>query len=168
MCYSQQPISRPACFFEVDCISIISGEESFNVHSSCSAGSELGSGSGAGLKANRAEAERRFLPLKGLSAFYLISGGDCGALHCCGGMKRFGLVSGFGAAASRSEGSQRQEFSFWQRPAGFCVFKREGFSKQRKNAHQNSRRRNMTQEVFPPRGVICFWFTPTRTSQNYE
>lgn len=64
LCCSQQPISWAVWFFEVDCISIISGEESFYVHGSCSAGYELTSDYSAGLKANKAKAELRLFHLK--------------------------------------------------------------------------------------------------------
>lgn len=113
------------------------------------------SDSGAGLEANAAEAERCFFPPEVIFCFL--------SFLFLWGMNRFGLIPGFSVAESRSDGSQSHEFSFWQRPGVFLSsFKSDGISKQRKNAHQNSRRINMTQGVFPPLGgVICFWFTPT-------
>lgn len=135
LCYSQQPISRPVWFFEVDCISIISGEESFYVHSSCSAGCELMSDYRAGLKANTAPAGPRLFPPQVIFCFLSYQQRWLWCATSLREMNMFGLISGPSVAESRSEGSQRRGFSVWRSPATFSIFKIKGIYKQRKNAH---------------------------------
>lgn len=116
LCCSQQPISRPVWFFEVDCISIISGEESFNVHGSCSWWVILVQvWKQTGPKQSYAyppEVIFCFLPYQWL---------------WCAKMNRHGPLSGLIRAAWRSEGSHSPKFSLWQRPACFSIFKSKAF-----------------------------------------
>lgn len=167
-------------FFDVDCISTISGEVSFYVHSSCSACYALMSDYSLGSNANTAKPKLHLFSPKAALCFlsYQQWWLWCNKLRC--EINMFGLIPGHGvlklllsliwcgivAAAKRLHCSKSSPFGSVQ-----CVF--STLKKQNKTLKQCSltlkmHRCDVESWIFPPCGGIFSEFTPIWTSQNYE